>query len=67
MNEICEYLGVSSDTVYRWITQRNMPSTKLGRCWKFKKKLVDAWAENDGAEKKTEKINQNKQKGHPLS
>jgi len=56
MDEICEYLGVSSDTVYRWITQCNMPSTKLGRCWKFKKDLVDAWAERGGAAKKAKEI-----------
>lgn len=55
MEEICEYLGVSSDTVYRWISLRDMPSTRFGRCWKFKKALVDAWAENGGAENKNVK------------
>ena len=50
MREICEYLGVSHDTVSRWITSYNMPATKLGKCWKFKKTLVDSWAESRGAE-----------------
>lgn len=55
MEEICKYLGVSNDTVHRWITRNKMPSTKFGRCWKFKKAQVDAWAENGGAENKSRK------------
>ena len=49
MEEICKYLGVSNDTIHRWITLNNMPSTRFGRCWKFKKARVDAWAEAGGA------------------
>ena len=33
--EICEYLGVSRDTIYRWIADRGMPAHRLGRLWKF--------------------------------
>ena len=36
MKEICEYLGVSRDTVLAWIE-------KIGRLWKFKVSEVDAW------------------------
>ena len=43
MKEICEYLGVSRDTVHAWIEKRNMPAAKIGRLWKFKVSEVDAW------------------------
>ena len=49
VEEICNYLGVSNDTVYKWIDKYNMPAHRLGRLWKFKKEQVDAWVEAGGA------------------
>lgn len=49
VDEIGKYLGVSSDTVYRWIDKQNMPAHRMGRLWKFKKDQVDAWVEGGGA------------------
>ena len=43
ISEICQYLGVSSDTIYKWIEKKNMPAHKIGRLWKFKKNEVDDW------------------------
>jgi excisionase family DNA binding protein len=57
VEEIAEYLGVSKDTVYAWISKRNMPAHRIGRLWKFKSEEVDEWvrsggaAENDGRDK----------------
>ena len=49
MEEICQYLGVTDDTVHNWIRKKNMPAVKLGRCWKFKKDQVDEWVENNSS------------------
>jgi excisionase family DNA binding protein len=43
VDEIAIHLGVKRDTVYKWITERKMPSHKIGRLWKFKKDEVDEW------------------------
>ena len=50
VEDICKYLGISNDTVYRWIDKRNMPASKVGRLWKFKKSEVDEWVKAGGAD-----------------
>jgi excisionase family DNA binding protein len=55
VEEIAGYLGVSKDTIYGWITKRDMPAHKVGRLWKFKSDEVDSWvragkASDEGSE-----------------
>ena len=49
LEEIAVHLGVSQDTVHRWIRMRGMPAHKVGRLWKFKVSQVDKWVEADKA------------------
>lgn len=49
VDEISEYLGVSKDTVYTWISAKGMPAHRVGRLWKFKRDEVDAWVKSGGA------------------
>lgn len=51
VEEICKYLGVSNDTVYKWIDKHDMPAHRMGRLWKFKKDEVDEWVKAGGADK----------------
>lgn len=37
ITEICEYFGVSNDTVYNWIDKNGMPAHRMGRLRKFGK------------------------------
>ena len=46
---IAAHLGVSRDTLYRWIERRKMPAHKVGRLWKFQKDEVNAWVRAGGA------------------
>jgi len=48
LEEIAEHLGVSKDTVHRWIRHRRMPAHKVGHLWKFKVSEVDAWVRASG-------------------
>lgn len=43
VEEIAAHLGVSRDTVYRWIDHRGLPAHKVGRLWKFRKDEIDQW------------------------
>ena len=49
VDEIAEYLGVSKDTVYEWVSSKDMPGHKGGRFWKFKRADVDNWIRAGGA------------------
>lgn len=51
VEEISKHLGISSDTVYRWIESHRMPAHRLGRLWKFKKNEIDNWVKAGGASK----------------
>jgi len=45
VDDVCEYLGIGRDTIYKWISAKSFPAYRLGRLWKFKKKEVDQWIE----------------------
>lgn len=47
--EMCEYLGVSRDTLLTWINEKKMPASKVGRSWKFKISEVDEWIKSGKA------------------
>ncbi len=60
VGEICKYLGIGKDTVYKWIDKHGMPAHRMGRLWKFKKNQVDAWVEAGGAAAGNEQHDKNK-------
>lgn len=43
VDEIGKCLGVSSDTIYRWIEKHAMPAHHMGAPWKFKQDEIDEW------------------------
>jgi excisionase family DNA binding protein len=43
LEAIAVHLGVSQDTVHRWIRLKSMPAHKVGRLWKFQVSEVNAW------------------------
>lgn len=49
VEEIASYLGVSKESIYRWVESKKMPAHKVGRQWKFKVIEVDEWVKNGGA------------------
>lgn len=45
IREASDYLGISPDTLYRYVYQDKIPAFKLGNRWKFKKTVLDRWME----------------------
>jgi len=46
IREASHYLGVSPDTLYRYVYEDRIPAFKLGNRWKFKKTVLDRWMES---------------------
>ena len=56
IKKICVYLGVSDDTVYRWVKIHEMPTPKMERLFKFKISEIAAWVKAGGASRKQQKV-----------
>lgn len=41
--EAAKYLGFHLVTVYRLLKKHEIPATKIGGQWRFKKDILDAW------------------------
>ncbi|GAA4380634.1 helix-turn-helix domain-containing protein [Agromyces bauzanensis] len=46
---IAIHLGVTKDTVYAWIAEKDMPAHKVGRLWKFQASEIDEWVRSGRA------------------
>ena len=46
IRQASQYLGVSPDTLYKYVSEERIPAFKLGNRWKFKKSLLDSWMES---------------------
>ncbi len=55
LRQASQYLGVSPDTLYRYICEGRVPAFKLGNRWKFKKTILDRWMERKMSQVRAEK------------
>jgi excisionase family DNA binding protein len=49
VEEIATHLGVSKETIYRWIERKRIPCVRIGKLWKFRRIDVDEWILQGGA------------------
>lgn len=49
VDEIAKYLGISKESVYKWLEKRKMPAHRIGKLWKFQPSEVDEWVKKGGA------------------
>jgi len=47
VTEICAYLGINRETVYKWIKTKQLPAHRIGKLYKFKLAEIDKWVKKD--------------------
>jgi len=47
IDELSEYLKISTSTLYKLAQGGALPGTKVGRRWRFHKEAVDQWLKNE--------------------
>ena len=47
IRQASQYLGVSPDTLYKYVGEQKIPAFKLGNRWRFKKSKLDQWMEEE--------------------
>jgi excisionase family DNA binding protein len=53
IRQASQYLGVSPDTLYKYVNEQKIPAFKLGNRWRFKKSTLDQWMEEQSTETET--------------
>jgi excisionase family DNA binding protein len=51
LEEVANYLRVTTKTIYRLIERRAIPVRKVGRQWRFDKSSIDIWLHQSSVEK----------------
>lgn len=55
VEDIAAHLGVSKETIYRWLDKEKNPANRIGCLGKFKATEVDQWIKNGGAIESSDK------------
>jgi excisionase family DNA binding protein len=53
IEELAKYLRLHKSTVYRMVRQGEIPSSKIGNQWRFRKDVIDAWISNKETDQDT--------------
>lgn len=46
ITDAAEHLGVTKDSIRKWIKKTDIPAHKIGKLWKFKKSELDEWVKS---------------------
>ena len=54
LEQVAEYLNVDKFTVYRLLSDKDLPAFKVGNQWRFKRRLIENWlAKNSNTNRKS--------------
>jgi len=60
IRQASQYLGVSADTLYKYVNEQKIPAFKLGNRWRFKKSKLDQCMEEKSMEVEPQTKKKNK-------
>ena len=60
IRQASQYLGVSPDTLYKYVGEQKIPAFKLGNRWRFKKSRLDQWMEEKSTQMEAKSNNKKK-------
>ena len=43
LEEVAHYLRLKPQTIYKWTQEKRIPAVKLGKEWRFRKRILDRW------------------------
>jgi excisionase family DNA binding protein len=43
IEDVAAYLRLTPQTIYRWAQEKRIPAVKLGKEWRFRRSIIDAW------------------------
>jgi excisionase family DNA binding protein len=52
LKEVAEYLKLAEKTTYRFAAEGRLPGFKVGGSWRFKRKDIDRWIEEQKNERR---------------
>ncbi|MGZ8465817.1 MAG: helix-turn-helix domain-containing protein [Candidatus Binatia bacterium] len=53
LEQVADYLNVDKFTVYRLLSDKELPAFKVGNQWRFKRRLIENWlTKNSNANRK---------------
>jgi len=53
LEEVARYLKVSRDSIYRLAQKGEIPASKIGNLWRFKREEIDEWMRHRRNSKKS--------------
>lgn len=49
VDAVAEHLGVTRESIYRWMSKKGLPSHQVGRMWRFQLSEIDEWVKSGKA------------------
>ena len=53
LQEVAEYLQLSKDLIYRLAQSGDIPASKVGSRWRFRRERIDRWMEDKAVDTDT--------------